>query len=346
MLTVDTMLKLEYRENIGQEGRNSEVNIAYDPQLNAELVVKKISKSEFTKVEDYFLEAQMLYATEHPNIMGVRYATQDDNYIYIAMEYYKNGSLNSLIDKRYLTVNEIVKYSLEFLSGIHYMHTKELIHFDIKPTNILISNSNKAVVTDFGLAKYLNEHGFAQPDKLYPLHMPPETFKTGKFSFYTDVYQIGLTLYRMCNGNKIFYEQFEESRELLDQQIIEGKFPKKNHYLPHIPDKLQKIITKALTNDETLRYESILDLINAISTIEDDLNWSYNECGNTHSVYQYEDDNFVYSLEIKLDGSHWITEGYKVKKKDNTKTRVNKWNTKGHKSKDEVFKQVKRLLNA
>lgn len=66
----------------------------------------------------------MLYATEHPNIMGVKYATQDEHYIYISMDFYKNGSLNSLLQKRFLTVREIIKYSLEFLSGLHFMHTK------------------------------------------------------------------------------------------------------------------------------------------------------------------------------------------------------------------------------
>lgn len=56
MLIVDTLLKLEFGEEIGQEGRNSTVNLAYDPQLNTELVVKRIIKSEFTKEEDFLLK--------------------------------------------------------------------------------------------------------------------------------------------------------------------------------------------------------------------------------------------------------------------------------------------------
>lgn len=206
----DTILKLEFKKEIGVEGRNSTVYIAYDPQLDTDLVIKKISKTDFTKVEEYFTEAQMLYFTQHPNIMPVKYASQDEQNVYIAMEFMEKGSLNSIIEEQFLTPREIIKVSLEFLSGIHFMHAKKLVHFDIKPTNILINNANKAIVTDFGTSKYLNDFGLARPDKLYSLHIPPEKFDFGHFSFFSDIYQAGLTIYRMCNGNKFFKEQLTD----------------------------------------------------------------------------------------------------------------------------------------
>lgn len=348
MLIVDTLLRLEYGEEIGQEGRNSTVNKAFDPQLNTELVVKKIKKSEFTKEEDFFNEAQMLYATAHPNIMGVKYATQDEDYIYLSMDFYRNGSLNSLLEKRFLTVKEIIKYSLEFLSGIHFMHTKNLIHFDIKPTNILLSNSNKAIVTDFGLSKYLNESGFAQPDQLYPLHMPPEAFETGKYSIYTDIYQAGLTIYRMCNGNRHFRQQFQDlniqSPNQLAEALRRNKFPKKNNFLPHIPDKFQQIVKKALTNNVTLRYETVLDMINEISSIEENWNWVYTENENNHSVWCKENENYNFVLTLTQDNEQWKTIGSKIRKSDERTNRVTKWCTSGYNNKEDAFKEIKKLL--
>ncbi|WP_153730679.1 serine/threonine-protein kinase [Sporosarcina obsidiansis] len=348
MLIVDTSLSLEYREEIGLEGRNSTVNKAFDPQLNAELVVKRINKSEFTKTEDYFKEAQMLYASEHPNIMGIKYATQDTDYIYLTMDYYKNGSINSLLEKRFLTVKEIIKYSLEFLSGIHFMHTKNLVHFDIKPTNILISNSNKAVVTDFGLAKYLNESGFAQPDKFYPLHVPPETFETGKFSFYTDIYQAGLTIYRMCNGNTNFKQQLRDlniqNQEQLAEAIRKNKFPQKSNFLPHIPDKFQQIIKKSLMNDVTKRYETILDMINEISSIEDVYNWEYTEGENDHFKFTEENENHKLELSLIQVDDKWETIGVRIRSSDNKTTRVTKWCTSGYNNKEEAFMEIKKML--
>ena len=321
MLIVDSIVRLEIIKEIGQEGRNSKVYIANDPQLNAEVVVKKIDKSkEFTDTDEYFSEAQKLYASSHPNIMGVRYASQDENFVYIVMEHYKKGSLNNLLTKRFLTVREIIKYSLEFLSGIHYVHSKNLVHFDIKPTNILINDAGKAVLTDFGLAKYLNENGFAEPKKEYGYHVPPEKFVHGKYSFYSDIYQSGLTMYRMCNGNNFFKEQISglriSTRDELFSAIENDKFPNKKAFLPHIPDKLRKIIQKALYLDETLRYESVLDMINDISTLEDNLDWEYNEVTNEHSYWVRDEDTHFSKIDLqKKDSAEWVTVGCRVRKR-------------------------------
>lgn len=348
MLMVDTLLKLQIKEDIGQEGRNSKVNVAYDPQLDAQLVVKKIKKSEFTQPEEFFKEAQMLYATTHPNIMGVRYATQDKNNIYISMDYFKNGSLNSIMNKRYLTVKEIVRFSLEFLSGLHFMHTKNLVHFDIKPTNILISDANKAVVTDFGLAKYLNENGFANPDKSYPLHIPPETFEFDKSSFFSDIYQAGLTIYRMCNGNEFFHEQYRKlnitKRTELAEVIIKNKFPKRDSFLPHIPNKFEQIIKKAINPDVRERYESILDMMNDISTVDCKYDWLYNQDTTTHSSWTRESDSHKFILELKNRDEEWCTEGKKIRKTDQRTNKITKLCSDGYNSKEDAFKFIKGLL--
>lgn len=350
MLLFDTTLKLHYKEEIGAEGRNSTVNIAYDPQLNAELVVKRIDKKEFGNEANYFVEAQMLYANKHPNIMEIKYATQDDDYIYLAMDFYKKGSLNHLINTRFLSPKEIIKYSLEFLSGIHYMHSKNLIHFDIKPTNILISNANKAVVTDFGLAKYLNKHGFAQSDKFYSLHMPPERFRVDKFSTYTDIYQAGLTIYRMCNGNKFFMSQLQElnirSSDDLAQEIIKNRFPKKDCFLPHIPEKFQKIIKKALHPDITKRYASVLEMMNEISNIVIKNDWVYNDCDDSmSSTWKSTEGNYELVLELNEENNRWFTKGHKININNGTSRNISKWNTSNHLTKEDALKCVKELLS-
>lgn len=344
------------QEEIGHEGRNSKVNKAYDPQLNATFVVKKIPKTDFSNVNEFFTEAQMLYAVQHPNIMGVRYASQDEHTIYLTMEYLKNGSLNKLLNERSLTVREIIKYSLEFLSGIHYMHTKNLVHFDIKPTNILINDADKAVVTDFGLSKYLNERGFAVPEKLYDLNIPMEAFdETVGFSFYTDIYQAGLTIYRMCNGNKFLREQYNKLEIQNEKDLVEilktEKFPNKEAFLPHIPVKLRKIIKKSLAINPEKRYETILEMINEISLIDENLDWSYNKITNEHSEFVKLSEDLTNTFKIVLRKSEedtWSTEGFKIKNSDEKlkSSRVSKWNSNGYTTKDEAFVAIEELLKA
>lgn len=266
----NTTLRFDLLERIGgAEGENSVVYKAFDPQLNVYLVVKKIRKSKLEE-SNYFNESRILYECKHPNIMEIRYASEDDNAVYFSMPICKNGSLNNIIEKKYLTVKEIIKYSLEFLLGIHYIHTKGLIHFDIKPTNILIDDNNKAIVTDFGLARYTDFYGFAIPNETYYSHQPPEGFTYLAYTNKSDIYQAGVTMYRMCTCNKMFNLMFNDltNKGKLKNAIENGKFPDRNFYLPHIPLQLEKIINKAMSVDVDKRYNTILDMINDIAKIE------------------------------------------------------------------------------
>ncbi|PEO54215.1 serine/threonine protein kinase [Bacillus wiedmannii] len=353
LIVTNTLLQLQIQEEIGHEGRNSTVNKAFDPQLNALFVVKKIPKSDFSSADEYFQESQMLYGVQHPNIVPIRYASQDQNTIYLTMEYLEKGSLNKMLNERSLTVREVIKYSLEFLSGIHYMHTKNLVHFDIKPTNILINNAGKAVVTDFGLSRYLNEQGFAYPDKFYCLHAPIEAYdpSLGGFSLYSDIYQAGATIYRMCNGNTFLEEQFDDLNISDENDFAEAlkaeRFPKKDAFLPHIPLKLRNIVRKSLSLDPAARHETILDMINEISIIDENLDWSYNIITNEHSEFVRNEENCDYTFKIvvtKQGDNHWKTEGFKVRNLDGKSTRVTKWNSNGYTSKKEAFQALEKLL--
>ncbi|MDW0355630.1 serine/threonine-protein kinase [Bacillus velezensis] len=345
----DTLLQFEPKKEIGSEGRNSKVYIAYDPQLDCDLVVKKIKKTEFSEAKNFFTEAQMLYSTQHPNIMPIKYATQDNDHIYIAMDYLQKGSINSLIESRYLTPREIIKISLEFLSGIHYMHAKRLIHFDIKPTNILISNANKAIITDFGTSKYLNSNGLAEYEKIYGLHIPPEDFNFGRFSFYSDIYQAGLTIYRMCNGNRFFKDQLNilkiGTHKELAEAIANDKFPDKKKYLPHIPDKLRKIISKALNIQVNDRYQSVLEMMNDLALLENKLDWVYTEKTNTHSVLSLDTGNHISEISLSAsENNTWESEGYKIRKSDGNRTRITTYFKSGFATKQALFETVSKLI--
>ncbi|WP_195603665.1 serine/threonine-protein kinase [Clostridium sp. LBM24168] len=275
-----TNLDFEFIKPIGNnEGKNSEVFLAKDVQLDAELVVKKIKISAFKNIDEYFLEAKMLYDNKHPNIMEIQWASKDDNFIYLSMPFLKKGSLNSLIDKRYLSVREIIKYSLDLLSGVAYIHSKGLIHLDIKPTNILLDQSNRAILTDFGLSRYLDKNGIADQPCNYIPHIDPEWFLNSGRTVLSDIYQIGLTLYRLCNGNSILKQQLSQlnvvSNDKLKEVILSEKYPDRSYFLPHIPVKLRKIIKKALDIDTNKRYNNVIEMMNDLSEIDENLDWQF-----------------------------------------------------------------------
>lgn len=270
-------VSFEWIRDLDEQGCFSRVYLAHDEHLDYDLVIKEIEKKEDTNHDDYFSEARMLYKNAHPNIVQVQYAAQCDSNIYIAMPFYYNGSLNQLMQKMNLTCREIIRYSIQFLSGLYHIHSKGLMHFDIKPNNIMLSNRNEAMLSDFGLSQLINEESRATPEFGYHFHMPPEYFalSSNDYNFTFDIYQAGLTLYRMCVG----HEKFESERsvfrtvEQLRASIIDGSYPLRE-FPAHIHKKLIAIVNKCIHVDPNERYQSVLDILNDLSAISDGaLDW-------------------------------------------------------------------------
>lgn len=263
---------------IGAEGKNSRVFLATDHQLDAEIVVKRIERSSFKNEDEFFAEARRLYDARHAHVVPVKFACKTDDHVFIAMPFYSGGSVQALLKKRHVTVREIVRFGLHFLTGIHHIHTRGLIHFDVKPSNVLIDGSGKASLTDFGLSRYVDEYGLAEQDVMYVLHRPPEALLYDKLSPAADIYQAGLTLYRMATGAQALEAQWGtvDQAEAL-KRVIAGRLPDRRAmaYPAHIPSRLRTAIRKALEPDPEHRYGTVLELANALGAVDEWLDWRY-----------------------------------------------------------------------
>jgi len=290
-------------------GGEGDVFKAQDHQLDAILAVKKVLIEKLKNKDNYFEECKKLYLTRHHNIVDINYGCKDDEYIYIAMPFYKNGSLKKLLDERFLTSKEIVRYSLQFLSGLNNVHIKDLIHFDIKPSNILLSDSDTAQISDFGLAKEAEDYGFAKVDGTTIPFAPPEFFAQRKHNFKFDIYQSGLTLYRMCVGDRVFSQQHEEAltkhgnkkKEHLYERVMKGSFPNRSYYFPHIPRSLRKVIKNALEVDPNNRYDSVLDMMDEIAKIPTTSDWQFET--DYSSFERWTKPN--YQLDCSISNGSW-----------------------------------------
>lgn len=274
-------LSFQAVREIGADGRNSNTYLANDLQLGAEIVIKQIKKVSLSEPNVYFAEAKALYASANQNVVQLYYACEDDEHIYIAMPYYAAGSVKGILAQRNLTVREIVRFGCHTLSGLHNIHSKNLIHFDIKPDNILLSSRYEALLSDFGLAKQ-TELGLAEPNGLYMRMAPPEAVNGPPYKLTFDIYQIGLTLYRMCVGPVEFDRQFHSfvgpggiDRRALAEALQRGEFPDRRALPAHIPAKLESVILTCLEVDPEQRYQSALAVANALARVDSCLDWEY-----------------------------------------------------------------------
>jgi len=310
------VLSFELGDEIGHEGRNSKVYIATDIQLNAEIVVKKIPKADFSDVDEYFLETSLLYLSSHPNVVPVHYGCQDDEHIYVSMPHYANGSLKTRMASGPLSVREIIVYSTQISSGLHNIHSKGLIHFDVKPDNILLSDRGEALVADFGLAKQTSYAGIAGQDRMYGKMVPPEAFQTDDFNSQFDIYQLGLTMHRMCVGDGVFYAEYSGfvkidgtlDRDRFRHAVVNGQFPVTTEYPEHIPQKVIDTIRKCLHSNLNDRFTSPIKIVNELAEIEGNLlDWKLEVIAGRKIWTKILDDGRQFQIEVRGDNSSHAT---------------------------------------
>ncbi|CNG28083.1 serine/threonine-protein kinase [Yersinia kristensenii] len=328
-----------YIRDIGQAGQNSEVYLAKDEHLDAEVAIKEVSKTKINAT-DYFSEARLLYASRHPNIAQVNYACQDQDNIYVCMPFYPNGTISDRIKRSNLSPREIIRYSINFLSGLHHIHSKSLMHFDIKPNNIMLSERDEAMLADFGLAKTLDKTGFAAPDQIYTTHYPPEAFTLKAYNLTYDIYQAGMTIYRMAVGYNKFNDETQKllsnPSDFIISQISSGAFPEKT-YNHHIPKPLRAIINKCLSVDPSDRYQSALEVLNALSSIDDVcLDWRMvDDISHLIWIKPLDQAKMVFKVDKATTKSDFYKENH-----DGTKRRE-KQNCKATLSNNDIYKILK-----
>ena len=229
-------------------------------------VAIKILRDEFTTDEEFTkrfeVEAQSAASITHPNIVSVYDVGVDGNLYYIVMELVKGKTLKEIIieEKGPLPWKWSINISIQIASALEVAHKNHIVHRDIKPHNIIITEDGVAKVTDFGIAKAVSNSTItAFGTTIGSVHyFSPEHARGGFTDEKSDLYSLGVVMYEMLTGKVPFDADTPVSVALKHMQ--EEPIPA-IQVNPNIPTAVNDIIMKALKKDTNLRYQNATEML-------------------------------------------------------------------------------------
>ncbi|MBO4816324.1 MAG: Stk1 family PASTA domain-containing Ser/Thr kinase [Clostridia bacterium] len=228
-------------------------------------VAVKILRDEFTTDEEFIkrfnIEAQAAASLTHPNIVSVYDVGNEDNLYYIVMELVKGKTLKEIIvEDGALGWKWSVKVAMQIASALEMAHRNNIVHRDIKPHNIIITEDGVAKVTDFGIAKAVSNSTItAFGTTIGSVHyFSPEHARGGYTDAKSDLYSLGVVMYEMVTGRVPFDSDTPVSVALkhMQEDPIEPITLK-----PELPKSVNDIIMKAMKKDKDERYSSAAEML-------------------------------------------------------------------------------------
>ncbi len=265
--------RYELLEKIG-EGGMAVVFKAKDRTLGR-FVALKILRPEYTQdeafIESFLRESQLVAGIVDPNIVQVYDVGQEGNIHYIVMELVEGETLSEIIKREgKLDSHTVVSYGRQIASALKTAHENHLIHRDIKPHNIMVTNDGVAKLTDFGIAKRvnpdLNNPEDEQEAVMGSIHyFSPEQARGIAVDERTDIYSLGIVMYEMVTGRVPF--DGENAVEVAVKHMNEPIIPP-SQFAYDMPQDLEDIILKATAKNADNRFSSADDMIVALSLVK------------------------------------------------------------------------------
>ena len=263
--------RYELIEKIG-EGGMAIVYKGKDRLLNRYVAIK-ILRPEYTKdeefIESFKRESQASARLSHPNIVGVYDVGKEGNIHFIVMELIEGKVLSEVIkEKGRIEYKEAISIIRQVASALSLAHKNQIIHRDIKPHNILITNTGVAKLADFGIAKAVSAATIVGGNNkiMGSVHyFSPEQARGSYVDERSDIYSLGIVLYEMLTGKVPFDGDNPVSIALMH---INDPMPSVIKEVPGIPPQLEKIINKATEKYQSNRYKDVDDMIRDLDDIE------------------------------------------------------------------------------
>ncbi len=260
-----TVLSGRYRlESKLGSGGMSTVYLALDEVLDRPVAVKLLHREiseEADQLERFRREARAAARLSHPNLVGVIDAGEDDGRPYIVFEYIEGQTLKRCIqEKGGLPVDEAVAYAIEIGRGLTAAHARKLVHRDVKPQNVLIDPDGRAKVTDFGIARSLEQKGMTATGRVLGTtdYVSPEQAMGEDVDERSDVYSLGVVLYEMLAGDVPFQA---ETQVGVAMKHVNEPMPDVQAKRPEVSAVVASVVDRSTTKDPRDRYSTVAEMV-------------------------------------------------------------------------------------
>jgi tRNA A-37 threonylcarbamoyl transferase component Bud32 len=245
-------------------GGMSTVYRAFDGVLERRVAVKLMHReiaSDSDQLERFRRESRAVAQLSHPHLVGVIDAGEDDGRPYIVFEYVEGETLKDRIRRAgRLPIDEAVAYAIEIARGLGAAHAQNLVHRDVKPQNILIDEEGSAKVTDFGIARSLDEDGLTADGRVLGTtdYVSPEQALGRPVTGQSDIYSLGVVLYEMLTGEVPFTG---ENQVAVAMKHVREELPDVQVRRPEVSASLAAVLDRMTCKELDQRYPDAMVVV-------------------------------------------------------------------------------------
>ncbi|MEM7034011.1 MAG: protein kinase, partial [Chloroflexota bacterium] len=266
-LTGQVLNKYTILERVGQGGM-AQVYRAHQANLKRDVAIK-VMHPHLAETTDFVVrfkrEATAVAQLRHPHIVQIYDFDTSGEIIYMVMEYINGPTLKQHLEtqKRPLSLPEIQTIFLPLVNAVQYAHRQGIIHRDLKPANIMFTEDQQVILTDFGIARLVKDVGITASGAVpgTPGYMSPELGKGEPADERSDIYALGVILYELLTGQLPFKG---DTPVAVMMKHLSEPVPPPSQINPHLPDRVEKIMLRALSKEQDDRFQTTDDLGQAL----------------------------------------------------------------------------------
>src|SRR5512144_895062 len=242
----------------------STVYRAFDTVLERQVAIKLMHReiaSDSDQLERFRREARAVAQLNHPHVVGVIDAGEDESTPYIVFEYVEGETLKARIRRNgKLPVGESIAYAIEIARALGAAHERGIVHRDVKPQNVLVDEEGSAKVTDFGIARTLDQEGLTADGRVLGTtdYVSPEQALGHPVTGQSDLYSLGIVLFEMLTGDVPFHG---DNQVAVAMKHVREELPDVQVRRPEVSSALAAVLDRATAKDVEHRYADDRELI-------------------------------------------------------------------------------------